>query len=1047
MSLDTARYLPPPMELRDRRWRSFAAAAAILCAAFALLSLLASEPGVRLAATAVPKWDWAVHATGLALLLLSGAILLRARSRRWAPAAALPALVWSALVLVERFLVTHGGWLSRLSPTMVLLLLLAVATTLAAPERPLALVLVSATGLGSLAAVFGAALERPWPPLGPGTRLMDPATAVCLALLSAAWLCCEPRLRPVWLLREPTTTGWLMRRALGLLLVFPILLAWLNGPHSSFTAYVSLGLIVLAFALFGVLMVMSAQVLDELDANRVINQEYAREINDLYNQAPCGYHSLDAAGLIIQINDTELRWLGYRRQELLHHRRFADLVAPESRDTFERHFAAVIASDSLAEVELDLRQKDGTLLPAAISATAVRHPDGRFICTRTTIFDVTQRRQAEAALRRSEARNRAIVNSAADAIVGLAQDGSIVDFNPAAETLFGVRASEARQFRGAELIAPGSPLRRQPLALLASSEQSPRHIQFTARRIDGAEFPAELTLARVQGEQPDLFTAFVRDLTQRQRAEAELRGSEERLRLLLDSTGEGIYALDLDGRCTLCNPAAVHLLGYTSPSELLGRSLHALIHHTRADGTRYPAHECKSFLAAREGRSIEVDDEIFWRRDGNALAVDYRSYPVMRQGQIIGVVVTFTDNTRRRALEDQLRQSQKMEAIGRLAAGVAHDFNNLLTVINGYSDMLLESATHPEIVDKLSAIRTAGDRAANLTHQLLAFSRQQVLQPRALDLNAVLRSLKPLLARTLGESVSFVAHLASDLRPVYVDPSQIDQVVMNLVMNARDALATGGVIQIETSNVELNEAFVRSHPGLTAGSYVRLSVQDSGTGMRDETKTHMFEPFFTTKPQGRGTGLGLPTVFGVARQSGGTVTVHSQWGHGTTVEVYLPAFDLPAEAAAPALAGASAFARLRHSETVLIVEDEDELRRLMLEVLNERGYRVLEARRPDQALLLSRHHLGELHLLITDLVLPAMQGQVLAQKLIEQRPSLRVLYISGYPNPNPESAPTPLLEKPFGPEALLNAVRQLLDAGKGRPPVTVIAAAASTRPN
>ncbi|MGH9519638.1 MAG: ATP-binding protein, partial [Terriglobales bacterium] len=477
-----------------------------------------------------------------------------------------------------------------------------------------------------------------------------------------------------------------------------------------------------------------------------------------------------------------------------------------------------------------------------------------------------------------------------------------------------------------------------------------------------------------------------------------MRASEERLRLLLDSTGEGIYALDLEGKCVMCNRAAVRLLGYREANELLGQPIHQLIHHTHGDGRAYPPEECRSHLAARQGVGIEVDDEIYWRADGTSFPVEYRSYPVERAGQPVGSVVTFTDITTRRGLEGQIRQSQKMEAVGRLAAGVAHDFNNLLTVINGYTDLLLDegqgesSAMTPSTLERLEMVRKSGERAATLTHQLLAFSRQQVLQPQILDLNHTVREMEPLLRRTLGENIELTVALTSPLHPVKADPSQVDQILMNLVVNARDATAAGqhgdrpGSIRIETANVKLDAAFVRPHAGLTAGAYVRLSVRDTGMGMRPETQAHVFEPFFTTKPQGQGTGLGLPTVFGIVRQSGGTVMVESTWGRGTSMQVFLPAYAGNGVVTLPTERGIEPQRAAGGPEVVLVVEDEDGLRRLMIEILRERGYRVLDAGHPDQALRLSLRHEGEIQLLITDIVMPAMNGRALAERIQAQRP-------------------------------------------------------------
>jgi PAS domain S-box-containing protein len=1013
----------------ERRWRLYCRLAAAACAALGGLGLWLGSGALQLS----PAAAWGLVAAALA-------IVLTAPRPRVARLLAGLLLGGCGVVLGSQVALGSGAWLSRTSPAMLLLALLAAAVALPRRHRLAAVVLALVPTLAGLIALFEAALSAAWSPLGPSAHPLGPVMAAALLLLGTAWMAAEPRLRPASFVHEPGSTGWLMRRLVPVVVVFPLLLAWIRSPrnhaHPMATWVGSAIFVLLSFVVFLTLVWKAASALDRLDISRADLQAYAHEISDLYHHAPCGYHSLDADGRIVKINDTELSWLGYKREELVGRVLFPDLLTPASRLAFLRHFPKVQQADAVQDLELELIRKDGSVLPAVVSATAITDLQGRFLRTRSTLFDATQRKQAEAALRMSEARNRAILASAADAIVTLEESGAIADFNPAAERMFGMSRALAVEMRGADLLAADSPLRAMPMAVLAlEAEASPsQHLEFTARRADGSLFPAELTLTRVAGQSPGLYTAFIRDLTERKRAEAELRESEERLRLLLDSTGEGIYALDLEGRCVLCNPAAVRMLGYDRAEDLLGRPIHSLIHHTRADGTPYPPQECKSFLAARQGVGIEVDDEVFFRRDGTAVPVEYRSYPVERNGQPVGLVVTFTDVTTRRNLETQIRQSQKMEAVGRLAAGIAHDFNNLLTVINGYSDLLLETTLDADAQDKLRSVRAAGDRAATLTHQLLAFSRQQVLQPRVLDLNGVVRDLEPLLRRSIGEDIELTCELAADLRPVKADPSQLDQVLMNLVVNARDAMPNGGRIRIETSNAVLDEAGVRPHPGLAPGHYALLSVSDTGTGIQDEVQSHIFEPFFTTKPQGKGTGLGLPTVFGIARQSGGTVVVDSVWGRGTAMRVYLPTHESAATAAAAAATPWTAPAAVAPPrgprpasggrETILVVEDEDGLRRLLLEILREAGYTLLDAAHPEAALQLSREHTQAIHLLITDVVMPGLHGPALAERLLRQRPGMRVLYISGYSEP--DSIPTPFLKKPFSPEALAAAVRQVL---------------------
>jgi len=389
-------------------------------------------------------------------------------------------------------------------------------------------------------------------------------------------------------------------------------------------------------------------------------------------------------------------------------------------------------------------------------------------------------------------------------------------------------------------------------------------------------------------------------------------------------------------------------------------------------------------------------------------------------------------------IEQQLRQAHKMEAIGKLAGGVAHDFNNLVTIITGYSDMLLsrigpENSTRRE----LEQIKKAGDRAHSLTRQLLAFSRRQMLQPKVLDLNAVVTNLEPMLQRLIGENIELVIELKPGLGQVKADPGQIEQVIMNLAINARDAMLQGGKLLLETDNIELDEAYALRHIPTQPGSYVHLAVSDTGCGMDAATQSRIFEPFFTTKEQGKGTGLGLSTVYGIVKQSGGYIWVYSEHGQGTTFKIYLPRVLAPADSVPPVTHWSSL---PQGKETVLLVEDEPEVRWLVRDMLQHLGYTVLEARHGIEAQVLSIQHAGPIHLLITDVVMPQMSGREIAEQLTSEHPETKVLYMSGYTDDavvrhGVLAAEIAFLQKPFTPEALARKVREVLDgqtSGSGK---------------
>jgi nitrogen-specific signal transduction histidine kinase/ActR/RegA family two-component response regulator len=389
--------------------------------------------------------------------------------------------------------------------------------------------------------------------------------------------------------------------------------------------------------------------------------------------------------------------------------------------------------------------------------------------------------------------------------------------------------------------------------------------------------------------------------------------------------------------------------------------------------------------------------------------------------------------TEQRQLEAQLLQSQKMEAVGRLAGGVAHDFNNLLTVIMSYSDLLLEDLpsadTHREDVEQ---IRKAAEGAASLTRQLLAFSRQQVLDPKLVDPNEILRDVAKILRRVLGEDIELKLALDSELGRVIADRGQIEQVLMNLVVNARDAMPRGGKLTIETANVDLDETYGGGHIGVKPGQYVMLAVSDSGVGMDKATQARVFEPFFTTKEYGKGTGLGLSTVFGIVKQSGGSVWLYSEPGAGATFKIYLPRAEGVAEIGRPPAVPTQS---LRGIETILLAEDEEQVRTVLVSILRMMGYQVLEARTPAEALKIAETHPKRIDLLLTDVVMPGMNGRELAERVLTMREGLRVLFMSGYTDDvilhhGVLEAGVPFLQKPITPDSLTRKVRQVLDADR-----------------
>jgi PAS domain S-box-containing protein len=508
------------------------------------------------------------------------------------------------------------------------------------------------------------------------------------------------------------------------------------------------------------------------------------------------------------------------------------------------------------------------------------------------------------------------------------------------------------------------------------------------------------------------------------RNQEALRLSEARYRSQVQSAVYGIYRSSVEDRFLDVNPALVQMLGYDSAEELLSVSLAREVYDDPEDRGRL-------IRQYRSTNKVESEQVRWKKKDGTPITVRLSGRAITGPtGEAEAFEMIAEDVTERHALEEQLRQSQKMEAVGRLAGGVAHDFNNLLTVIKGYSELMLDEL---ESADPMRAeveeIQRAADRAAALTRQLLAFSRQQVLAPKVIDLNTVVGNMDKLLKRLLGEDVDLFTVLDSRIGTVRADPGQVEQVIMNLAVNARDAMPKGGKLTVETMNVTLDEGYAREHATVKPGNYVMIAVSDNGIGMDAVTRSHVFEPFFTTKELGKGTGLGLSTVYGIVKQSGGYIWVYSEVGLGTTFKVYLPRVDAAAEVIKPAAAADPH----RGHETVLLVEDEDGVRALIRQVLHRNGYTVLQASHGGEALLLCERHEGKIDLLLTDVVLTQMSGTELAQRLLKIRPDMRVLYMSGYTDEaivqhGVLSPGTSFVQKPFTNEFLARKVREVLDA-------------------
>jgi len=628
--------------------------------------------------------------------------------------------------------------------------------------------------------------------------------------------------------------------------------------------------------------------------------------------------------------------------------------------------------------------------------------------------NLAYQRWAEAALTESEQRYRIVAETASDAIVTIDAAGDILFVNRSAEAIFGYSTPEMMGCNLA-LLLPGYSFEKN------REVTQPR--EFPGQHKDGHQIALEVSFGEFAQGNRTLATGVLRDISRRKQAEEDLRRANETLRALIEATPLAIVAIDAQEKVSKWNSAAEKMFGWNE-SEVLGKPLPFI------DIGKYG--EPSALLEAVRNGATSTNEVVRHTKNGTSLDISVSAAPLVGpDGAPIGAVAVVTNITERKRMESQLRQSQKMEAVGRLASGIAHDFNNLLTVITGYTEMLLRSLpedTRPRAWTQ--EVLQSSEKASALTKQLLAFSRQQVAHPKLLDINPVVTSMSNMLRRLIGENIELNIVLNSDLGMVRADPSQIEQIIINLVVNARDAmLDRGGRITIETSVADLGPDYTQTHFSIEAGRYVSLAVTDTGAGMTQVTKTHLFEPFFTTKEVGKGTGLGLSTIYGIVKQNNGDIWVYSEVGKGSTFKVYLPSVDSPPESADVVRETIVASG----NETILLVEDEAGLRDLTRELLERFGYTVLPAASSQEAIQLASLHPGSIHLLLTDVVMPKASGRDLSDWLRRLRKHTRVLYMSGYPaetvvqhgilDPN-----VAFLEKPFTPESLAAKVRETLDA-------------------
>ena len=644
--------------------------------------------------------------------------------------------------------------------------------------------------------------------------------------------------------------------------------------------------------------------------------------------------------------------------------------------------------------------------------------------------------QAQWDLEESEQRYREIFENAKDAIYVHDLNGRYTLANPAAEELSGYSRDEILQLSVFDMASP------EHVDLICSSlkqklsDHAPTTYEIEAIRKDGTRVPVEVSSRLIyRDRRPIGVQGSVRDISERRRAEEVVRASDQRFRDLVENANDVIFTCDMLGNITSLNRAGERVTGYTAEEALKMNIAQAV----SPDDIAKVRHMLSRKRAADVATMYDLE---LITKSGGIAAVEISSRAILKDGEAVGVQGIARDITDRKRMEDdlrasqaQLQQSQRLEAVGQLAGGVAHDFNNLLTAIIGYSDFALRKmrANNP-IRRDIEEIKKAANRAASLTRQLLAFSRKQILKPEILDLNLVVGDMHKMLERLIGEDIDLVTTLGSDADPVKADRGQLEQIIMNLVVNARDAMPFGGSVTIETANVVFDEAYTAEHVPVKPGKYAMLAVSDTGLGMDANTQLHIFEPFFTTKELGKGTGLGLSTVYGIVKQSGGFIWVYSELNVGTTFKIYLPSLtELHFDQELMSIDTAER----SETGTVLLVEDDPLVRNVALRALESAGYKVLESGNGHGALAMAHSCDDEIDLLITDVVMPLMGGRELAQELSALHPKTSILFMSGYTDDavvrhGIMDKDIEYLQKPFTPESLVRRVSEVLRDARTR---------------
>ena len=777
---------------------------------------------------------------------------------------------------------------------------------------------------------------------------------------------------------------------------------------------------------------LAIDVTDQRKAEEALRQSEQRT-RVIIDNALDAVVSMDSSGVITDWSAQAERMFGWPGAEAIGRRMSETIIPKQYRERHEsglkRFFQTGEGPVLNRRVEITALSRDGREFPVELAISPSKL-GGRWTFS-AFIRDLTEQKKAEEALRAGEQRYRQLFEDIPVGLYRSTAEGNLIDVNPAMVAMLGYPNKESLLATHADALYVDAADRirwRQEMI----GEGAVADFDVRLRRADGSVIWVSDTthMKRAADGSALVYEGVLEDITARVETERAVQASERRLVQILEAAPLGIIVSDQEGRPVFANDGARKILGRgIIPGANVGELAEVYQAYVAGSSQLYPTDRLP-LVRALKGESTSVDDmEI--HQGNRVISLQVQGAPILdSDGKIVSAVVVFFDATEKRILESQIRQSSKMEAVGQLAGGVAHDFNNLLTVIMSYSAMLLErldpaDSNHEDVRE----IAGAADRAAGLTRQLLAFSRQQVMQPRVLNINDVISDLEKMLRRLIGEDVELVTSLDPDVARINADPGQLEQVLMNLVVNARDAMPAGGRLIISTSNSTLSAESAAGALHAPDGDYVMLAVSDTGSGMTREVQQRLFDPFFTTKDQGRGTGLGLSTVYGIVKQSGGEIYVYSEVEQGSTFKVYFPRFVAKGEYRPQAPTSQEI---PRGSEAVLLVEDDSNLRELVARVLRALGYTVYAAGSGGEALAIARDCATPIDAVITDVVMPGMNGRELVEKLVEARPRIGFLFMSGYTDDDVLRrgvlhGETAFLQKPFTPDQLARKIRGVID--------------------